>query len=102
MSPKKNEGLVLDGSLSIETAKEVKDRIFEYIKRKKVWQIDLSGVDFLDAAGLQILLALRNYSNSKNTQLVFTGGLQEEFLKSISLFGSEEILSYHQEENDEQ
>lgn len=65
--------LVLDGALSIYTAADTKPRLSSALQGAIALEIDLSGVEEFDCAGLQLLLATREQARRMDIDLHFRG-----------------------------
>ncbi|BCJ56204.1 hypothetical protein Asp14428_76790 [Actinoplanes sp. NBRC 14428] len=59
MSTRELRRIALDGELTIMTAAEQKERLLAALQGSGGLRVDLSGVEELDTAGLQILLLAR-------------------------------------------
>lgn len=65
--------LVLDGALSIYTAADTKPRLSSALQGAIALEIDLSGVEEFDCAGLQLLLATREQARRMDIDLHLRG-----------------------------
>lgn len=64
--------LRLDGDLTIYEAAELKTALLTALEEEPTLEIDLSGVDELDTAGLQLLLLLKNEAQAEGRHVRFT------------------------------
>ena len=65
--------LALEGALSIYTAADTKPRLSVALQGAIALEIDLSGIDEFDCAGLQLLLATREQARRQDTELRLQG-----------------------------
>lgn len=61
--------LAIVGELTIYRALELKPLILEEVERRSPPSIDLSGVEEIDTAGLQLLLLARREAQARGTEL---------------------------------
>ena len=98
---KKNKNLTelaIQGEITIYTALEQKNALYEYLQNTKELQIDLSGVDELDSAGLQILLFMKREAAEHQIKFSLTQHSQAvvevfELLDLSKHFGDPIVLS---------
>lgn len=65
--------LQLDGALSIYTAADTKPRLSAALQGAIALEIDLSGIEEFDCAGLQLLLATREQARRQDIDLRLLG-----------------------------
>lgn len=61
--------LVFEGSMTVENAREIEDRIIDALRRYQHFEIDLSAVNEIDLCGLHLLGMLQNIGG-ENAQIV--------------------------------
>ena len=69
---KKDKGKILfavEGDISINSVKALKDQLSKHFESNKNMEFDLSAVDKLDTAGFQFLLMVRKELESKDKKL---------------------------------
>lgn len=66
----------LEESLSIENAEETKRKLLESLDGAKEAVVDLSGVQSIDLAGMQVLIALAKECRERSISLRFDGNLR--------------------------
>lgn len=101
-----NEGtiqLTLDGEMTIYNAAELKAELEQYWNKATEIELNLSGVDELDSAGLQILLQLKKDSENfvKPVRFVQHSTVVIEALEMLNLigqFGDPIVLSANRQE----
>jgi anti-anti-sigma factor len=67
----KQTRLVLDGELTIYTASQAKREIPPLLAKHEALEVDLSGVEELDTAGVQVLLWLKRGGVARGRSLPF-------------------------------
>jgi len=65
--------IVIDGELTIYTALELKNTLLTGLSAHQELELDLSGVGEIDAAGLQLLVMIKQQAALLNKILRFTG-----------------------------
>ena len=65
--------LVIEGELTIYTALELKDKLLTGLSATEELELDLSGVGEFDAAGLQLLVMIKQEAAALGKVLRFTG-----------------------------
>lgn len=65
--------LKVSGPLDFDTAATALDRGLRLLAETNAWEIDLSGVDSSDSAGLAVLVEWLAYAQSTSKRLQFTG-----------------------------
>ncbi|MDP1773677.1 MAG: STAS domain-containing protein [Methylobacter sp.] len=65
--------LVIEGELTIYTAMELKDKLLTGLSTTEELELDLSGVGEFDAAGLQLLVMIKQEAADLGKVLRFTG-----------------------------
>lgn len=70
---RRSHGAVIDGDLTIYTAKNLKDQLLADLSAHQELELDLSQVDEIDAAGLQLLVMLKQQANHSGKTLRMTG-----------------------------
>jgi len=90
--------LAIQGEMTIYTALEQKQALSEHLNDCKELHIDLSGVDELDSAGLQILLFMKRAAAEHQIKLCLTQHSQSvievfELLDLSKHFGDPIVLS---------
>lgn len=90
--------LAIQGEMTIYTASEQKRALAEYLANCGELQIDLSGVDEIDSAGLQILMFLKRETVTRriNLSLIRHSQAVVEVMELLNLtkhFGDPIILS---------
>jgi len=90
--------LAIQGEMTIYTALEQKKALFDCLKTSKELHIDLSRVDELDSAGLQVLLFMKREASKRQTTFCLTQHSQAvveafELLDLGKHFGDPIVLS---------
>lgn len=90
--------LAIQGEMTIYTALEQKKALSEHLQNSKELHIDLSGVDELDSAGLQILLFMKREAAEHQLKFSLTRHSQAvievfELLNLSKHFGDPIVLS---------
>lgn len=85
--------IAMTGELNIYTATEWRDRLINESTGHEDIEIDLSDVDEIDCAGLQLLLALQRQTGNEGRQLHFarcSGAVRSflEFTRQTHLLGN--------------
>lgn len=78
----------MDGSMYIEDAAILKQELLGYLDEKyRVYIIDMSAVDYIDAAGLGALVAVSNCSHHLGGRVIVVGlkGIVKELFKLTQL-----------------
>ncbi len=91
-APDDTRHLLLEGALSIYTAADTKPRLSAALQGAIALQIDLSGVDEFDCAGLQLLLATRQQARCMDIGLHFLG-ISPVITELLALSGLSESLT---------
>lgn len=65
--------IAIDGELTIYTALELKDTLLAGLSAGDELELDLSGVGEIDAAGLQLLVMIKQQATDLNKTLRITG-----------------------------
>jgi len=65
--------IAIDGELTIYTALELKDTLLAGLSAHQELELDLSGVGEIDAAGLQLLVMIKQQAAVLNKTLRFSG-----------------------------
>jgi len=68
-----NGRIVIDGELTIYTALELKDTLLAGLSATEELELDLSAVGEFDAAGLQLLVMIKQEALALGKRLRFTG-----------------------------
>lgn len=68
-----NHCLVIEGELTIYTVSELKERILGALLANDELEIDLSGVEEFDAAGLQLLIVAKKGAKALNREFRLSG-----------------------------
>ncbi len=68
--------IVIQGELTIYTALELKDKLLSGLAAAEELELDLSGVGEFDAAGLQLLVMIKQEAAALGKVLRFTGHSQ--------------------------
>lgn len=63
--------IVISGEMSVYTAKLTQSSLLELLQTENRIRVDLSEVDDIDSAGVQLLLSLRKYAQKKDIDLQF-------------------------------
>ncbi len=71
-----NGRIVIEGELTIYTALELKDKLLAGLAATEELELDLSGVGEFDAAGLQLLVMIKQEAAALGKVLRFTGHSQ--------------------------
>ncbi|UQU67902.1 STAS domain-containing protein [Couchioplanes caeruleus] len=66
MTPREPRRLAVDGELTVLTAAAQKERLIGALQTSSGLRVDLSGVDEVDTAGLQVLLLARREADRLN------------------------------------
>jgi anti-sigma B factor antagonist len=76
----------LDGELTILTATELKERLLTALDGSAGLRVDLSAVDEIDTAGLQVLLVTRRAAHQANLPFEVTGP-EPEIARVLAIAG---------------
>lgn len=68
--------IVIDGEFTIFTASEIRNRMLDALSEGDQVEVDLSGVNEIDTAGVQIILAAQLNASNRRKQLSFVGRSQ--------------------------
>lgn len=63
----------INGELSIFTAAQLRQQLLDALDTGKDVEVDLSEVNEMDSAGMQIMVAAKREANNRNKQLRFVG-----------------------------
>ena len=88
MGRRKQKVLQLSGTWSIHHAQERKRELLEALKMCRVQAIDLSGVDWVDTAGLQLILAAVRECGPG----VELRGMNADVLNCLTVSGADKLL----------
>jgi anti-anti-sigma factor len=75
--------MMLEGALSIENAEATKRQLLDSLDGTKDACIDVSGVQSIDLAGMQLLIALEKECRARGIALCFCGKPQVAFLARL-------------------
>lgn len=64
--------LRVEGDMTIYTAAELKNELISCIGKAQCWELDLSQVNEMDSAGLQLLILLKREAAKRGAQLALT------------------------------
>jgi anti-sigma B factor antagonist len=68
--------IAIEGELTIYTALELKDKLLNGLSANRELELDLSEVGEFDAAGLQLLVMIKQEASALGKELRFTGHTQ--------------------------
>lgn len=71
--------LVFEGSLTIEFARELEDRIIDALRRYTEFEVDLSGVEEIDVCGIHLLGVLEAVAGSQVKVLKRSPAIQRAY-----------------------
>jgi anti-sigma B factor antagonist len=91
-TPDEPRQLQLDGALSIYTAADTKPRLSAALQGAIAVEIDLSGIEEFDSAGLQLLLAAREQARRLEIDLHLKGA-NAVVRELLSLSGLTDLLT---------
>ncbi|AZN36391.1 STAS domain-containing protein [Iodobacter ciconiae] len=63
--------ILIRGEISIYTSKLMQETLLELLQSEHIIHIDLSEVNEIDSAGIQLLISLKKYAHNKKTTLQF-------------------------------
>ena len=65
-------------NLTIESAEDATKKLLKHLKTAKDPVVDLSGVEKIDLAGIQILISGQKYSENNDDSLYYSGALNKK------------------------
>lgn len=83
--------LTLSGSMDISRAGDLKKELGKTLRRKPPLLIDCSGVERVDTAGVQVLLAFAGAAEEKGVELVWQSP-SESVQNAFRIMGLEKII----------
>jgi anti-anti-sigma factor len=81
--------VVLNGELTVQRAHEVKDRILTQLSPNRILNLDLTQVDCIDVAGLQLLCSAHRTAQARGGDIRFCAPLPASFRAAIQAAGFE-------------
>lgn len=84
---KQASSLALEGSLGIEHASSLAERLRSALALGRAMSIDLSGVDDFDLPGIQLLYALARSAMQAGLGIEFTGSIRPQSIQRLIAAG---------------